>query len=158
MTDLEFLDLYDNNLTGVDISSNTKLKEIRINMGNTISSIDFSNNPSLEYIIANSSGLEDDLDISNLSQLKILNIGYNNIKTIDLSNNTKLEYLELSGNDISGSVDVSGCENLLEFFALGNSNITCIKVNQSQLDALNNVNVPSGFNWELPIEATLTCN
>ena len=158
MTDLEFLDLYDNNLTGVDISSNTKLKEIRINMGNSISSIDFSNNPSLEYILANSSGLEDDLDVSNLSELKILNIGYNNIKTIDLNNNTKLEYLELSGNDISGSVDVSGCENLLEFFALGNSNITCIKVNQSQLDALNNVNIPAGFNWELPIEATLTCN
>ena len=108
--------------------------------------------------MANSSGLEGNFNVSNLTELKVLNIGSNNIQTIDLSNNTKLEYLELNRNNISGSIDVSGCENLLEFFANGNSNITCIKVNQSQLDALNEVNVPEGFNWQLPIEATLTCD
>lgn len=158
MTDLELLDLYDNKLTSVDISGNPKLKEIRINWGNNISSIDFSNNTLLETILANSSGLEGNFNVSNLTELKVLNIGSNNIQTIDLSNNTKLEYLELTGNNISGPIDVSGCENLLEFFANGNSNITCIKVNQSQLDALNEVNVPEGFNWQLPIEATLTCD
>ena len=36
--------------------------------------------------------------------------------------------------------------------------LNCILVNQSQLDALNGVNVPSGFNWQLPIQATLTCD
>lgn len=158
LTELEFLDLYDNKLSSVDITKNTKLKEIRINIGNEIASIDFSNNLILETILANSSGLKGSLDISNLSELKILNIGYNDVNSIDLSNNTKLEYLELNGNKIEGEIDVSNCTNLLEFYANNGNNITCIKVNQNQLDAYNGTNVPDGFKWELSIEPTLVCD
>lgn len=158
LTELEFLDLYDNKLSSVDITKNTKLKEIRINIGNEISSIDFSNNLILETILANNSGLKGSLDISNLSELKILNIGYNDVNSIDLSNNTKLEYLELNGNKIEGEIDVSNCTNLLEFYANSGNNITCIKVNQNQLDAYNGTSVPDGFKWELSIEPTLVCD
>lgn len=158
LTELEFLDLYDNKLSSVDITKNTKLKEIRINIGNEIASIDFSNNLILETILANNSGLKGSLDISNLSELKILNIGYNDVNSIDLSNNTKLEYLELNGNKIEGEIDVSNCTNLLEFYANNGNNITCIKVNQNQLDAYNGTNVPDGFKWELSIEPTLVCD
>lgn len=158
MADLEFLDLYDNRLTALDISNNTKLKEIRINIGNSIPSIDLSNNPLVEIILANNSGLKGDLEVSNLTALKILNIANNEIETIDLSNNTKLEYLELNNNKITGTIDVSNCTNLLEFYALFNDNIACIKVNQTQLDAINGVNVPENFNWQLPISVSLDCN
>jgi hypothetical protein len=158
MPDLTFLDLYDNRLTSVDISKNTKLEEIRINMGNSISTIDFSNNILLETIWANSSGLEGELDISNLTELKELNIAYNNISSINLLNNTKLEYLEINGNQIEGEIDVSNCTNLLKFYANNGNNLSCIIVNQEQLDAYNGINPPDGFKWELSIEPTPECN
>ena len=158
MADLEFLDLYDNRLTSVDISKNTKLKELRINMGNSISTIDFSNNPMLENISANSSGLQGNVDISNLTELQILNLANNDINAIDVSNNTKLKYLEIDGNQITGEIDVSNCTNLLEFYASNGNNISCIKVNQAQLDAYNGNNVPEGFKWQLSVEPKLNCN
>lgn len=158
MADLEFLDLYDNRLTSVDISKNSKLKEIRINIGNSISTIDFSNNPMLEIILANSSGLQGNVDISNLTELKIFNVAYNDITSIDFSNNTKLKYLEIDGNQISGEIDVSNCTNLLEFYASSGNNISCVKVNQAQLDAYNGNNVPDGFKWQLSVEPTLNCD
>ena len=123
MADLIFLDLYDNRLTSVDISNNTKLEEIRINMGNSISTIDFSNNLLLETIEANYSGLEGELDVSNLTQLKKLDVSSNNINSINFLNNRKLEYLSISGNQIEGEIDVSNCTNLLEFYDYVNNAI-----------------------------------
>lgn len=158
MPNLEFLDLYDNKLTSVDISNNTKLKEIRINMGNNITTIDFSNNALLETILANNSGLEGILDVSNLTELKTLNIAYNNISSTSFSNNTKLEYLEINGNQIEGEIDVSNCTSLLEFYASYGNNINCIIVNQEQLDAYNGIDTPDNFKWELSVEPTLECN
>ena len=158
MPDLIFLDLYDNRLTSVDISNNTKLEEIRINMGNSISTIDFSNNIFLQTILANSSGLEGELDVSNLTELEVLNVAYNNISAVNFSNNTKLKYLEINGNQIEGKIDVSNCTNLLEFYANNGNNLSCIIVNQEQLDSYNGINPPDGFKWELSIEPTLACN
>jgi len=158
MPDLIFLDLYDNRLTSVDISNNTKLEEIRINVGNSISTIDFSNNIFLQTVLASNSGLEGELDVSNLTELEELNIANNNISAINFLNNTKLEYLEINGNQIEGEIDVSNCTNLLEFYANYGNNLSCIIVNQDQLDAYNGINPPDGFKWELSIEPTLVCN
>ena len=127
-------------------------------MGNSISTIDFSNNIFLQTILANSSGLEGEIDISNLTELEVLNVAYNNISAINFSNNTKLEYLEINGNQIEGEIDVSNCTNLLEFYANYGNNLSCIIVNQEQLDAYNGINPPDGFKWELSIEPTLECN
>ena len=158
MPDLIFLDLHDNRLTSVDISNNTKLEEIRINVGNSISTIDFSNNIFLQTVLASNSGLEGELDVSNLTELEELNIANNNISAINFLNNTKLEYLEINGNQIEGEIDVSNCTNLLEFYANYGNNLSCIIVNQDQLDAYNGINPPDGFKWELSIEPTLVCN
>ena len=157
MPDLIFLDLYDNRLTSVDISNNTKLEEIII-IGNSISTIDFSNNILLQTVLANSSGLEGELDVSNLTELEVLNVAYNNISAINFSNNSKLKYLEINGNQIEGKIDVSNCTNLLEFYANNGNNLSCIIVNQEQLDAYNGINPPDGFKWELSIEPSLECN
>ena len=65
---------------------------------------------------------------------------------------------------------MSNCVNLSWFNILGNEhNIKCIRVNQQQLDALNGVNVPDGFDWALgfyvdengeqkPVEVSLDCD
>jgi hypothetical protein len=115
LTQLEFLDLYDNNLTSVDISNSPNLKEIRLNFTYNITSIDFSNNTLLETVLFNNSNLQ-------------------------------------------GVLDVSMCENLVELNVSQNSGLNCIKVNASQLDALNN-NDPN-YNWEFDsgVTISLDCN
>ena len=69
----------------------------------------------------------------------MLNVAYNNISAINFSNNTKLEYLEINGNQIEGEIDVSNCTNLLEFYANYGNNLSCIIVNQRQLDEYNGI-------------------
>ncbi len=115
LSQLEFLDLYDNNLTSIDISNNPNLKEIRLNFTYNINSIDFSNNTLLETVLFNNSNLQ-------------------------------------------GVLDVSMCENLVELNVSQNPGLSCIKVNASQLDAINNNN--PDYNWEFDSNVTLSldCN
>ena len=115
LTQLEFLDLYDNNLTSVDISNNPNLNEIRLNFTYNITTMDFSNNLLLETILLNQSNLQ-------------------------------------------GTLDVSMCENLTELNVSQNPGLTCLKVSEFQLDAINN-NDPN-FNWEFDSGVTLSldCN
>ena len=51
LAQLEFLDLYDNNLSSVDISNNPNLTEIRLNFTYNITTMDFSNNLLLETVL-----------------------------------------------------------------------------------------------------------
>ena len=94
----------------------------------------------------------------NEDEFEVLNVAYNNISAINFSNNSKLKYLEINGNQIEGKIDVSNCTNLLEFYANNGNNLSCIIVNQEQLDAYNGINPLDGFKWELSIEPSLECN
>ncbi|CAI8332633.1 MAG: Internalin-J [Cryomorphaceae bacterium] len=115
LTQLTFLDLYDNKLTSVDISNNPNLKEIRLNFTYNITSMDFSNNTLLETVLFNNSNLQ-------------------------------------------GVLDVSMCENLVELNVSQNPDLNCIKVNATQLDALENND--SNYNWEFDsgVTISLDCN
>ena len=77
LTQLEFLDLYDNNLTSVDISNNPNLNEIRLNFTYNITTMDFSNNLLLETILLNQSNLQGTLDVSMCENLTELNVSQN---------------------------------------------------------------------------------
>lgn len=77
LTQLEFLDLYDNNLTSVDISNNPNLNEIRLNFTYNITTMDFSNNLLLETILLNQSNLQGTLDVSMCENLTELNVAQN---------------------------------------------------------------------------------
>ena len=77
LTQLEFLDLYDNNLTSVDISNNPNLNEIRLNFTYNITTMDFSNNLHLETILLNQSNLQGTLDVSMCENLTELNVSQN---------------------------------------------------------------------------------
>ena len=114
LSQLEFLDLFNNNFTSVDLSGNPNLQEVRLH--------------------------------------------WNDLTSIDLSNNTLLESLAMPGNDLQGTLDVSMCENLMSLNVSMNFNLTCIKVNQTQLDNINNP-TPE-FEWEYPSNVTISldCN
>jgi hypothetical protein len=162
------LSLGRNSLTSIDLTSLTSLELLYID-NNELSSIDLSNNSKIIEMNLNFNNLQD-IDISNLVELKYLSLGWNQLENIDLTKNINLEELNLSSNLFKDNIDVSNCINLIEFNILGNEhNIKCIKVNQQQLDALNGVNVPDGFNWGLgnyvdengeqqSVEVSLDCN
>ena len=134
LTQLEGLSLGDNNLTSVDISNNNNLQILKLG-GNNISEI----------------------DISHLVSLTEFSIPESPITSIDLSANTQLYELSLSQCDLQGTLDVSMLENLMKFSVCGNPNLTCIKVNQAQLDNINNP--PAEFLWHLcSITVSLDCD
>ena len=110
LSQLEFLDLFNNNFTSVDLSGNPNLQEVRLH--------------------------------------------WNDLTSIDLSNNTLLESLAMPGNDLQGTLDVSMCENLTDLNVSMNFNLTCIKVNQTQLDYINSGN--PFLEWEYPSSVTFS--
>jgi Leucine-rich repeat (LRR) protein len=162
------LSLERNSLTSIDLTSLTSLELLYID-NNELSSIDLSNNSKIIEMNLNFNNLKD-IDISNLVELKHLSLDGNQLENIDLTKNIKLEELNLGSNLFKDNIDVSNCVNLSWFNILGNEhNIKCIRVNQQQLDALNGVNVPDGFDWALgfyvdengeqkPVEVSLDCN
>jgi hypothetical protein len=149
----------------LDFSKNTKITMLSID-DCKVDELDLSNNDKIEYLTISKNFIQS-IDLSNLTQLKSLKGSFNKLKSIDVSNNPNLEVLSLDGNEITENIDVSNCINLIELRTVGN-NYRCLKVNQQQLDALNGVNVPDGFDWALgfysdengsiDVEVSLDCN
>lgn len=98
------------------------------------------------------------IDLSGNSNLKILRASNNEFSTIDFANNLELEEAMINNNNLTGTIDVSMCENLTQLNVSLNPNLTCIKVNPSQLEYLNSNN--PNYNWEYDNGVTLSldCN
>ncbi len=93
-----------NRLNSLDVASNTTLVKLNIS-GNSISTIDITKNTALTEFVASGCSLSS-LDITKNTQLLKLFIHYNNISTLDLSKNTSLTELGYSNNSLN-SIDVS---------------------------------------------------
>jgi hypothetical protein len=133
---LEILVCRCNKIDNLNLSKNTKLKEvyaydidlkeidvsgckdlIYLNVGydgvchkNRLTKLDISNNPKLKTLIC-SNNLLSELDVSNNPDLECLFCPMNQISEIDLSNNICLKQLEIWCNQLT-SIDVSHCETL----------------------------------------------
>lgn len=116
-----------NVVSDIDLSKNTKLREI-IAINNKLSTIDVSNCPDLEYLYLSQNPLlkkvdvtrnpkliklfteEDELitsiDLSNCPELTDIQMYSNSISSIDFSTNKKLQNIGLDKNQLS-SIDVS---------------------------------------------------
>lgn len=181
---LKYLYLNFNSFYKIDTSGNPYLEVISLDNNKIIPELDFSSNLSMEHIalpnialggMSGYIGPGGYFDLSNLTQLEGLSLGnnnltsvdlsgnpnikqvrlnYNSLTTIDLSNNTLLEDLTMNMNNLQGTLDVSMCENLMKLNVSNNFNLTCIKVNQTQLDYINNGD-PS-FEWEYPSSVTIS--
>jgi plastocyanin len=128
-TSLDYLELGENQITGIDISANTLLEHLNL-FGNQLTSIDVSTNQALTY----------------------LSLGGNSFTNLDVSNNLLLTDLLVFDNDLI-SLDISGSTGLINLMAKGNTNLSCIQVNQTQLNQ-----PPVGFDIELNTRLSLDCN
>ncbi len=168
---LELLSCKVNKLSKLDISQNTELKKLYC-QGNQISSLDVSQNTKLEHLLCDDNQISS-LDVSQNIYLKSLGCSINQISSLDVSKNTELKSLDCQSNQLSSldvsqnaklsnltcgsnqlsSLDVSKNTNLERFWCENNPNLTCIKVNQEQLDN----NTTSGY-WGKDKTATYNTN
>ena len=131
---LTSLDCHNNDLTKLDISNNTFLKQLLCN-NNKITSLDTSNNGELQYLSIHYNELES-LDISTNTFIKGLFCGYNKIKNLNISTNKSLQYLSVQYNklinlDVSNNVFLKSLEcnyNEIKTLNLKNSNNTILDV------------------------------
>ena len=142
-TKLKELALPNNQLTSLDISKNTEL--IKLNCyNNKLTALDLSNNTKLEELYCGSNRLTE-LDVSKNTELTRLDCYTNKLTALDVSNNAKLKILNFDNNQIA-ELDVSKntaltwlecSENLLASLNLSqNTALTILGCNDNRLTSL----------------------
>lgn len=147
---LEWVHCYDNQLTSLDLGTNSGIIDLRC-YNNQLSSLVFDpfNLPST--IMCDNNQLTE-LSLSSFSPLGVLTCANNQLTSLDVSNNAVLFYLDCSGNpltnlDLSSNayLEVVDCsENQLTSLNLSNSSIltalNCSNNNLTSLDLRNGNN------------------
>ena len=172
---LESISIYYNDIKSIDISKNENLKSLNI-LGNPIQTrtIDISKNLNLEVLsIGGSAGTRlinsqgefiaeipqttakiSSLDFSLNSKLKSLKITHSEITDLETSNYNNvgdITLLDLSFNKLQ-SLDISKFIILESLNVVGNSNLSCIEVNQNQLSS-----IPSSWIKDSSAEYNVDC-
>jgi len=96
-TELKELSIGESGLTSLDLSKQTKLTKLGINDCENITSLNLSNNTELKGLLANDSGLTS-LDVSKQTKLTVLEIKNAPLTKLNISNCKKLTSLNLSTN------------------------------------------------------------
>tara|TARA_R110002072_G_scaffold302060_1_gene483545 strand:- start:11056 stop:12543 length:1488 start_codon:yes stop_codon:yes gene_type:complete len=135
-TSLITLWCHTNQLTSIDISSNTGLTELRI-YSNQLASLDVSNNTALSYLDCNNNSLTN-IDLSANTSLVQLRCHVNQLTNLDVSNNSALTELRCY-NNLLLSLDARNGNNVNfnEFTATNNSGLTCINVDDVSYSTAN---------------------
>lgn len=124
---LEVFGCYFNNLTDLNLSANTALKVLSCSYNN-LTSLNLSDNAALTQLTCNNNNLTS-LDVNSNLQLTALLCYDNNIISLDLSTNVLLNDLRCSNNNLELLNVKNGNNTSFSVFnAEGNSNLTCINV------------------------------
>ncbi len=115
------------NITGLDVSQNKKLKGLGCH-NNRISSLDISQNTELEYFSCSMAPLKT-VDVSNNTKLTELFCSMNQLTTLDISQNTKLTRLNCYGNKLT-SLDISP-HTALAYLDCGSNNLTNLDISHN---------------------------
>ena len=165
---LGLLALEFNALTSIDVSNNTKLKDLIIG-GNSISTLDLTANALLEYLNCNFNPIAS-LDVSLNPNIRELSLDNLLITDIDLSNNLKLESfwasnmndlnkIDFSLNTLLRNVLING-SNLEALDLSNNASLSLLFVNNNPLLAhldLRNGNNANLFNFNVANNPILGC-
>ena len=119
-----------NNLTSIDLTSNVLLDTFKCDNNSTLTSVNTSANTALLYYEAFNCDLSI-IDISNNLSLLNLEVYNNNLTSLDLSSHASLEVLDCNNNSLTYLNFKNGNNSNTsngEFDATGNTNLTCIEV------------------------------
>ena len=135
LTALTMLNCQGNELTGLDVSGCSSLKEIKCIDNNLTGTLDVSGLTALERLWCDNNDLTA-INVSGCTALKRLICSYNNLTTLDVSNLTTLQELRCFNNGMT-TLDVSGCTGMT---SLSCSDNALTSLNVSGLTALTNLN------------------
>ncbi|MCM8567755.1 T9SS type A sorting domain-containing protein [Gramella jeungdoensis] len=128
-SNLKFLRAWDNQLTSLDVSSNSNLVHLSV-ARNQITSLDLTSNTALSELYAYENNLSSLLIPAN-DQLKHLSVSKNQLTTLNLTGSSALVDIYISENNLS-EVSLGSHPDLVNFHAGGNS-----------INALDVTNAPS---------------
>ncbi len=95
LTNLTDLNLSDNNISTISLTSNLKIANLLLS-NNKLASLDLSKNTEIENLYVNGNQLTS-LNLSNNKKLLVLNINNNKFSALNLENNSKI--IDLKAND-----------------------------------------------------------
>lgn len=104
-------------IENIDLSLNTKLDTLLL-QGNYLSGIDIGENPKLIFVDVQSNELTSINGLSNATNLKKLNLSWNNLEEFSIHNES-IEVLHLSQNLLE-SIDTNGAVNLKNILLTSN--------------------------------------
>jgi len=132
-----------NNLTSLDVSSNTKITYLSCSYNKLNSISDLCNNPKLTNLNLGDNKLTY-LDVSKNTELTNLDISENNLTSFDVSNNTKLFFLRCQKNRLA-TIDVSMLVDLKSFACYNNelSSLNIKNGNNSKITFFMVINNPN---------------
>ena len=150
---LESLSCAYNELTSLDVTTNTALTLLKAN-DNQLTSLDVSNNTALEVLECYSNQLTS-IDVSKNTALINLNSGYNQLTSLDVSKNVALTVLHCGANQLT-SLDVSN-NTALEVLSCFYNQLTSLDVSKNTVleglscysNQLTSLNMRNGVNLEL---------
>lgn len=124
LPELRILFLKSSNLTGLDVSKNTKLTILDCS-GNKLSKLDLSKNKKLESLYCRYNNIKS-LDVSKNKALKMLDCGSNEMTSLNINGVSKLVEINCVANKLQGCLDVSGAPELQELNC-SNNNLESVK-------------------------------
>ncbi|MGB0974219.1 MAG: M4 family metallopeptidase [Flavobacteriaceae bacterium] len=136
------LDIRDNSISALDVSSNVLLTTLLV-QDNNLTAIEVSDNLNLEFLgIARNS--ISSLDVSLNSQLTHLLAVDNTITSVDLSNNPNIEKIGLDDNAlVSLNIQNGNNANITLFVIDGNPDLTCVLVDDVTYSTTNWTDIDS---------------
>ena len=137
-----------NNLSSIDVSMLAEL-DIFICGNNNLTTLDVSNNTKLSTQFSCDGNQLTSLDLSNNPLIKRLYVQNNDITSLDLSNHPNLDDVYLINNELT-ELDMrnGGNEGVNTFNVTGNTNLTCISVDNPKYTAANWTDIPVGAEFK----------
>lgn len=129
-----------NNLTTLDVSSNTSIINLVCN-NNSLTSLDITGCTVMTQLILATNNLTT-IDLSTNTALLNINVGVNNLIDLDLSSNPNLTHVYCFDNNLSSLNVANGNNtNIGAFISTTNPNLTCIQVDDPAYSTANWTNI-----------------
>lgn len=138
------------NLTGIEDFTGLKLLSVNLNY---LSELDVSQNILLEALSCHHNSIST-IDLSTNTALNNLTIHNNNLTDLDVSNNPNLVVVQCEENNLA-SLNLANGQNSIAsgLYATGNSNLTCITVDDVDWATLNCINIDPQHYFSTDCEA-----
>ncbi|WP_298510831.1 hypothetical protein [uncultured Kordia sp.] len=142
LTNLGILDAEANaSLTSLDVSGNTQLEQLIVEDCASLTTLNLSTNIILEDLIANQTNLSS-ITFGNLTNLSSIDFSGSNLTSLDVSALTALTSLDVRGNQlISLNIANGNNTNFTSFDARDNANLKCIAVDDPTFATANFANI-----------------